>query len=85
MYCRSYYFFKLKFHIFFSILATYFRPRIGYEYLTFEPALERSSEVHYTHDQDELLSSFSHVEDELKLLIEHMNRQDKLISSLGSG
>ena len=57
---------------------------IGYEYLTFEPALERTSTVHYSHDNEEVLSGINHVEDELKLLMEKMKQQEELFYKMSS-
>ena len=57
---------------------------IGYEYLTFEPALERTSTVHYSHDNEEVLSGINHVEDELKLLMERMKQQEELFYKMSS-
>ena len=52
---------------------------IGYEYVTFEPALERQQQVHYSTGNDEqVLNGITHVEEELKLLMERMQRQEDM-------
>ena len=58
---------------------------IGYEYVTFEPALEQraSQQVQYSHDNEQqVLSGITHVEEELALLIERMKRQEEMFKQM---